>query len=168
MIKNEEYDDERRCPSGPKFWGNMSKVRCSKWPRQIIVVTCMKICIFQKSALMWTTLNMSSLLFIIQSKNTSAMKNVAVNLLQSRNFFAFSYVEAAKCGCLGKAIWYQKNKMFYMFMFWTFKITIRLWASLYMTSDKKILNLYMCHAICLLVCFYLSVTFCLLCYVHVF
>ena len=112
------------------------------------------------------TLNMSSLLFIIQSKNTSAMKKV--NLTQSRNFFAFSYVEAAKCGCLGKAIWYQKNKMFYLFMFWTFKITIRLWASLYMTTDKKILNLYMCRAICLLVCFYLSVTFCLLCYVYVF
>ena len=40
------------------------------------------------------TLNMSSLLFIIQSKNTSTMKKV--NLTQSMNFFAFSYVEAAK------------------------------------------------------------------------
>ena len=59
------------------------------------------------------TLNMSSLLFIIQSKNTSAMKKNELDKKQELfRFFIAIYVDAAKCGWLGKAIWFQKNKMY--------------------------------------------------------
>ena len=64
------------------------------------------------------TLNMSSLLFIIQSKNTSAMKKNELDKKQELfRFYIAIYVDAAKCGWLGKAIWFQKNKMYYLFMF---------------------------------------------------
>lgn len=64
------------------------------------------------------TLNMSSLLFIIQSKNTSAMKKNELDKKQELfRFHIAIYVDAAKCGWLGKAIWFQKNKMYFLFIF---------------------------------------------------